>query len=350
MVEDEPMLTSSRVPVGLTLLTTITSVVAAGQTRGRLLSPSEARSIPVTEAYTTSADGVRIYYRAAGSGDAVVIAPFALYHGTALDRLAAGRRVVTYDPRGRGRSAAVSPDKVSRVLLLTDLEAVRRAIGAERVALIGWSGGGMETFVYAMNNPGRVSRLVQLAPVPPRFSPYGEQMMADRQQRTDQAAARALDARVKAGEFTKEPAAYCRAKNAVEIPALLADKSHARLIPDVCTSANEYPDTLRAYFDRLFTSIDGFNLVPSLAQVTIPRLVVHALQDNIPLDGNEEWVRGQSNARLLLVEGSGHFPLYEQPEKTLQAIATFLDGGWPPGGSRHSGAVTPNSQFPTPQA
>src|SRR5688572_2422305 len=51
--------------------------IAAGQTtRGRLLSASEARSVRVTEADTQSPDGVRLYYRVAGSGDEVVIAPF----------------------------------------------------------------------------------------------------------------------------------------------------------------------------------------------------------------------------------------------------------------------------------
>jgi alpha-beta hydrolase superfamily lysophospholipase len=146
------MLKTVTVTVVVPALLTI-AVGAAQNTPVRLLSASEARSVRVTESDTRSADGVRLYYRVAGNGDEVVIAPFALYHGTALDRLAAGRRVVTYDPRGRGKSAAVSPDKVSRDLLLADLDAVRRAVGGERVALIGWSGGGMETFVYAMDNP-----------------------------------------------------------------------------------------------------------------------------------------------------------------------------------------------------
>ncbi len=315
----------------LAILAISTIEIAAGQTtRVRLLSASEARSVRVREMETASADGVRLYYRVAGSGDEVVIAPFALYHGTALDRLAAGRRVVTYDPRGRGKSAAVTPDNVSRDLLLADLDAVRRAVGAERIAVIGWSGAGMETFVYAMNNPGRVSRLVQLAPVAPRFVPYSEQMMADRRKRTDKAAATALEARVKAGEFKRDAAAFCRAQNAVELPPLLADRLNVTLVPDVCTSPNEYPETLGAYFGGLFKSIAGFDLVPSLSKVRIPRLVIHPLQDNIPLAGNEEWVRGQPDARILLIDGSGHFPLYEQPEKTLRAIAVFLDGEWPP--------------------
>jgi proline iminopeptidase len=287
------------------------------------------RAVPVTEAFATTPDGVRLYYRVAGAGDEVVIAPFALYHGTALDRLANRRRVVTYDPRGRGKSDAVSPDRVSLDLLLTDLDTVRRAVGAERAALIGWSGAGMEAFVYAMRNPGRVSRLVQLAPVAPRFVPFGGQMMADRRARTDPAAAAALDARKKAGAFANDPAAECRASNAVNQPALLADPATLPRIPDVCVYRNEHGDVIGPYFGGLFRSIDGYDWRDSLATVTIPRLVIHPLQDNIPLAGSREWVRGQPNARLLLIDRSGHFPLYEQPEATLRAIATFLGGKWP---------------------
>lgn len=304
-------------------------LLSAPAVAASILTPEQAKTVRVTESYATTPDGVSIYYRVAGEGGEAVLAPFALYHGTALDRLATGRRVITYDPRGRGKSQAVTPDKVSLDLLLTDLETVRKAIGEERIAIIGWSGGGMETFVYALRNPGRVSRLVQLAPVAPRFAPYSEQFLADRQARTDPAAKAVLEARKAAGAFTNDPGAECLATNNVNLPALLADQSKLPLIPNVCVSRNEHRDVIGPYFGGLFKSIQDYDWRGDLAKVTIPRLVIHPLQDNIPLAGNREWVRGQADARLLTIDRSGHFPQYEQPEETLNAIATFLDGGWP---------------------
>lgn len=302
----------------------------AATARPKLLAAAELESLPVSEGEAVTPDGVRLHYRVAGEGAEVVIAPFALYHGRSLDRLARGRRIVTYDPRGRGRSAPVPPAKVSLDALLTDLDTVRRAVGAERAAVIGWSGGGMESFVYALRNPGRVTRLVQLAPVAPRFVPYGAQMMADRRARTDAAASAAYQERVRTGAFAGRPEEQCRASNAVSVPPLLADPARAALVPDVCGSPNEHAEALGAYFGALFATIDGYDWRGSLASVAIPRLVVHGERDNIPLAGNEEWVRGQKNARLVVIEGAGHFPAYEQPEATLAAIAAFLDGGWPP--------------------
>ena len=52
-------------------------------------------------------------------------------------------------------------------------------------------------------------------------------------------------------------------------------------------------------------------------------------RDNTPIAGNREWIAGQPNARLLVVEGAGHWPHYERPEVVLPALERFLEGGWP---------------------
>jgi 3-oxoadipate enol-lactonase len=289
---------------------------------------SDSRPLTIREDYAVTPDSVRLYYRVAGEGDETVIAPFALFHGSAFDSLARGRRIVTYDPRGRGRSDSVPPERVSFDLLLGDLETVRRAVGAERVAIIGWSGGGMETFVYAMRNPDRVTRLVQLAPVAPRFTPYGRLMGLDRVRRTDSVALASLRARVAAGEFADDREGHCRAQRAIDSPALFADSSRWRLTPEVCVYPIEWPERLGPMFSALFRTLGDFDWRDSLPRVTIPRLVIHGAADNT-LEGNREWVTGQPNARLIVIDGAGHWPHYEQPARTLAAIATFLSGAWP---------------------
>lgn len=48
------------------------------------------------------------------------------------------------------------------------------------------------------------------------------------------------------------------------------------------------------------------------------------------------WARDPTpfpNARLLELDGVGHFPYLETPDRFLPAVATLLAGGWP-GGSR----------------
>ncbi|HEU0224715.1 MAG TPA: alpha/beta hydrolase [Steroidobacteraceae bacterium] len=287
--------------------------------------------VEVMESSVTTGDGVRLYYRVAGSGTQTIIAPFALYHGTALDRLAKGRRIVTFDPRGRGASDPVSPEDLSLDHLLDDLDAVRRAVGAEKVTLLGWSGGGMEGFAYALRHPGRVERIIQLAPVAARFDPYGRQMMDDRGRRTDAAAIEEFRARVGRGEFAGDSAGQCRARTRITDPATFADPARMPEVPDVCVHRNEHDDLLGPYFGKLFEFIDGYDYRARLAEVAVPRLVIHGAADNTPLEGNREWVAGQPNARILVIEGAGHWPHYEKPDETLAAIETFLAGDWPAG-------------------
>jgi pimeloyl-ACP methyl ester carboxylesterase len=139
----------------------------------------------------------------------------------------------------------------------------------------------------------------------------------------------AFRARVAAGEFASTPVAMCRARRAIDTPALFADTSQWSRTPDVCEYPNELPSRLGAYFGALFQTLGDFDWRDSLPRVTIPRLVVHGAADNTPLEGNREWVTGQPNARLVVIDAAGHWPHYEQPERTLAAIAAFLGGGWP---------------------
>lgn len=283
----------------------------------------------VHEGFVTTKDGVRLYYRSIGRGEQTVIAPLASFHSDRLDPLARSRRLVLYDPRGRGRSEAVDPSKVSLDYQVSDLEAVRDAVGADKIALIGWSGLGMEIFVYALRHPDRVTRVVQLAPVPPRRKPYEDQMMKSREDRTDAAAVAALEERRKAGEFKDSPSEFCRALNRLTNPATFADPARAAATPDVCEHRNEWPENLWPYFDALLGSFGDYDWRPDLPRIEVPRLVIHGAQDNIPLEGTREWVAGQRNARLLIIENAGHWPHYEQQETVLQAIDSFLSGEWP---------------------
>lgn len=294
------------------------------------LLPAETQ-IADHEGYVTTSDSVRLYYRVVGDAEQTVLIPLASFHGQRFDPLARGRRIVLYDPRGRGGSDAVDPSKVSLDHQLSDVESIRTAVGAEQVALLGWSGLGMELWVYAYRFPDRVTRLVQLAPVPPRLQPYLEQMMADRRARTDSVARRELQQRIDAGEFENDQAGLCRAVNSLSWPATFADPAAAVAVPDVCGFPNEWSKNLGPYFEALLGSFGDYDWRPHLTSVTVPRLVIHGAQDNIPLEGTREWVAGQPNARLLVIENAGHWPQYEQPDRVLDAIHTFLSGDWPPG-------------------
>src|SRR4051812_30610762 len=84
------------------------------------------------EGYVTTADGVRLWYRRAGTGAGAVLIPNGFYLFDDLSQLARDRVLVAYDLRNRGRSDAVAERaKLERGIAqdADDLEAVRRHFG-----------------------------------------------------------------------------------------------------------------------------------------------------------------------------------------------------------------------------
>lgn len=287
------------------------------------------------EGFVTTDDGVDLYYVEKGSGEDVLVVPVALYLEDLLEPLAEGRRVVFYDPRHRGRSGAGDLENATLDQQIADLETLRAELGLEKMMLLGWSGPGMEMAAYAIRHPDRVSRLVQVAAVPPAAAIMREAGGDDRPNRVDRAAVEALDARNDADEFKGERQEdYCRARNKLTAPANFADPSFVDQVPDVCVYENEWPANLWPFFRAYLPSFGDYDWRDELETLDIPRLVIHGREDGIPLAGAYAWTAGYPNARLMTVSPAGHFPFIEQREDVLAAIDEFLDGNWPEAAER----------------
>jgi pimeloyl-ACP methyl ester carboxylesterase len=85
--------------------------------------------------HVLSPDGLRLHYQVHGAGARTLVVPLAC---CTLPDLAAGMgriRIVGYDPRGRGRSDAVTADgRLGVDADVADLDRLRAALGLERIA------------------------------------------------------------------------------------------------------------------------------------------------------------------------------------------------------------------------
>jgi proline iminopeptidase len=91
-----------------------------------------------------------------------------------LDRLADLLRLLYYDQRGRGQSAAgVQPDDVTLQSDVDDLDKVRQHFQLDAPTLIGHSWGTVLALEYALRYPTRVSRLILMNPAPASASDVG---------------------------------------------------------------------------------------------------------------------------------------------------------------------------------
>jgi pimeloyl-ACP methyl ester carboxylesterase len=107
--------------------------------------------------------GASIHWQSTGVGLPLVLIHAGIADQTMWDEdvaaLAAGHRVVTFDLRGYGRSASTDEPFSNRA----DIAALLDALGFDRVALLGCSGGGRVALDFTLERPTRVSALVLVA-------------------------------------------------------------------------------------------------------------------------------------------------------------------------------------------
>lgn len=276
--------------------------------------------------------GVDLFYKKIGSGpETLVVIMIAESLVDDLAPLAEGRTLIFYNPRGRGRSSRIDASKVAFENDFRDLEALRKHFKLEKMALLGWSHYGMMTARYAMRNPERVTRLIQLTPAGPRSEPYLEQGRAEQRSRVDGDAWGELQKKRESGAFKDDPVAECLAVRKVTLPASFGDPAAAqRVRPDDCELPNEQIANQTVWWKAMFDSVGTYDVRSELRGLKVPRLVIAGEKDFIPMAASREWVgEGMPDARLLIMPGVGHFPHVEAREALVKALKTFLDGGWP---------------------
>lgn len=280
-----------------------------------------------TEGFINTADGTRLLYSIAGSGASVLVAPLACWLAADLKALARDRRVVFYDPRGRGRSdpiAAATAIGIDRDV--DDLEELRAALRLETIGLFGWSYYGAVVARYALKHPAHVDRIVMLGPLPPRRTPYFDQGAAAVKDRLDPKAMAEVQTLHASGAAANDPVAFCRAWGRALLPAYVADRrSLDRRKSNPCAHANEHPMTLNAFLGRLWQSMGEWDWRRQAAELSAPTLVLHGDADFQAIEGSREWCERPS-ARLETIAGAGHIAWLDQPEPVINAIDRFLRG------------------------
>src|SRR5690606_32101201 len=156
---------------------------------GRLLA---AEPLEVSHHYADS-NGVKIHYASAGEGPLVVF-----IHGFPdfwyswrhqMAGLADRFRVVAIDQRGYNLSdKPAGVENYDMALLVADVAAVIRDVGADRATIVGHDWGGAVAWQFAFNRPEMTERLVILNLPHPRG--MAREMARNPQQRADSAYAR----------------------------------------------------------------------------------------------------------------------------------------------------------------
>ncbi len=264
-----------------------------------------------------TADG-RLAYRDCGHGTPVVIVPGgpgldADYAAGLATMIAAdGERAILLEPRGTGASRSAYGDGHSLGIAggIADIEALRVALGARRIVLLGHSFGGAFAQAYAAAHPDHVARLVLLDSVGPSFAPPPHPLDSWR-----------------AMLGAEELARYDALKAGGDAIGAMRIKFRASFV---------HPDRGAAFVAAFPDSMFHADVAARIGRDRDYDLRADARRHFAVaiVAGDMDWIRGKEpalfavwpGARHLLIAQAGHFPWFDSPEASRVALHKALRG------------------------
>ena len=230
-----------------------------------------------------------LYYQIHGEG-----APLILLHGglghsgnwsKQLPVLSQQYKVVTVDSRGHGRST-MTEQQISYALMASDVVALMDYLEIEKAHVVGWSDGGIIGLYLAIHHPERLLKVVATGA---NYSPAG--------------------LRPDIGENQKF-VSYIG--NAIE--------DYQALSPD--------PANWDAFFGNIgqMWALEPDFTVEQMGSIAVPVLLLDGESDEaIYTEHTMEMASLIPTAKLIFVQGTGHFGMAEKPAEFNAEILNFLE-------------------------
>jgi pimeloyl-ACP methyl ester carboxylesterase len=231
------------------------------------------------------------------------------YFKPSFGRLAAEMQVVYLDLRDHGRSARHDPADWTFEVCADDIRAFCDALGISRPVVLGHSMGGFVAILYGARHPGHAGGLV-LQSTMGRF---------DLQRLVD-------GVRAVAGDEVAELARRDYGGDAVTDPEWA--RVFAAFGPNI-PGADELARRVRNsdLGDRGAELLLHFDGLGQLRRIVSPTLVcVGDLDAVTPVEASREIVDALAPGvgRLAIIEGAGHFPWLDAPDRFFEVLAAFV--------------------------
>ncbi len=289
---------------------------------------------PVQEG-TIAFRGYETWYRIVGAGEEPGKLPLLCLHGgpgvphdylESLEAMAAtGRRVIFYDQLGCGNSTHVDNPALWTVdLFVEEVDVVRKALGLERIHLLGQSWGGMLTMQYMLTQPKGIASIT-IASSPSSMSMWLAEANRLRRELPEDVQD-ALTRNEVAG--TTESAEYLAAMQ------VFYDRYVCRVVPNppyaqrAFAKMGEWPQVYHTMNGpsefHVIGVIKDWDVTARLGEVNTPALITTGRCDEAtPLIG-ETVHKGIRGSKWVVFEESAHLAHAEEPERYMAVLADFL--------------------------
>jgi len=271
-------------------------------------------------------DDARIFYEVVGSGDPIIVVHGGpgldhSYLRPGLDALASRNTLIYYDQRGTGRSTAtLDSASINLDAFVEDIDALRQALGYEKVTVLAHSWGALIGLEYAARHPEFLRALILMNPVEPgtRFR---------KQQQARQAAARTPEDSTDLATLTSsegfaahDPATVSEVYR-VMFRQTLKDRARiSELDLDLAESTAKNGSEVARLLVGSMGEIDWWD---RLSGILVPTLVLHGRYDLIPVEMSRALAQALPFGRIAVLD-SGHFPFLEDRDGMLSAISSFF--------------------------
>jgi pimeloyl-ACP methyl ester carboxylesterase len=244
--------------------------------------PVESGMAPVND--------IQMYYAVYGNGEPVLLIHGGLGHadvwGFQVPVLAATHKVIVADSRGHGRSTR-SEKPYGYALMADDYLALLGHLKIDRVALVGWSDGGIIGLDIAIRHPERLTRLFAFAA---NYTPAG----------------------------VKETVGNDPTFNAY---IARAGEDYARLSP----TPKEF-DAFVEQISKMWATEPNYTQ-EQLRGITVPTVIFDGDHDEaIKPEHTAEMSELIPGAKLVIMKDASHFAMWQKPEEFNATVLEFLAG------------------------
>lgn len=283
-----------------------------------------------------SVNGHKIWTVSFGKGDPIFFiagGPGGAHYGLrSFDSLSTTNTLVYFDGFGRGKSdMAKSPTEYSLANDVEDLEGLRKAMGFEKIAVLGHSYGGLVAQAYAIKYPQQVKHLI-LANTFHSFVMWQE---------NDDNSNREIK--------TSYPEVWDELMKVRNEGAISSDANHQDIYGRVPygflyaynpnnflpKGRKPYPNSFNSQLYYQMVGKDGdfivgsdignFDFRKDLKHLKMPILIVAGRYDRVAVPWMQvKYKEYCPQAKFVMFERSGHNPQVEEPEKEFKLIREFL--------------------------
>lgn len=236
-----------------------------------------------------------------------------------LDDLAEVAQLVFVDHRGTGRSGRPPIETCTIEQMADDLDALRRHLGLERVALLGHSFGGMLALTTAIRHPESIAKLLLVATTA-SYDFMGPAGATIERVGTPEQLARMPEL----FEGTIRDEAQFADWWQVMLPVYFREYDPA--MGEATVKRGRWNPLVAA---KMFSEdIPAYDVRPSLPRLRMPTLVTAGRHDWVlPPVESEAIAAGIPGSRLTVYERSGHFPFIEEHDPFIAEASAFLAEG-----------------------